>query len=156
MPIEIERKFLVKSDSWRAQAGEGVRLIQGYLSADPRLTVRVRIQGDAAWLTLKGGAQGISRLEFEYPIPLADAEEMLGALAVFPPIDKTRYRLHHEGHCWEIDVFAGANAGLVIAELELKSPDEPFARPDWLGEEISDDPRYLNVNLARQPYQSWR
>ncbi|QIK37014.1 CYTH domain-containing protein [Caldichromatium japonicum] len=155
MPIEIERKFLVKNDDWHAQATEGVRLIQGYLSADPHLTVRVRIQGDAAVLTLKGGSRGISRLEFEYPIPLADAEEMLTALAVFPPIDKTRYLVRHEGHCWEIDVFTGANAGLVIAELELARPDEPFTRPDWLGEEVSGDPRYLNVNLARHPYGAW-
>ncbi len=155
MPIEIERKFLVKDASWRTRADAGIRLVQGYLCADSHLTVRARIQEDTAFLTLKGETQGLSRLEFEYPIPLAEAQEMLSALSIFPPIDKTRYRVQEGAHCWEIDVFAGANAGLVIAELELTRPDEPFEHPPWLGEEVSDDPRYLNVNLARCPYGTW-
>ena len=155
MAIEIERKFLVVGDGWRDQVEDETRLVQGYLTEDARTTVRVRIRGETAWLTLKGATQGISRLEFEYPIPVADAETLLRELAVSPLIEKTRYRVRHGGHLWELDVFAGANAGLVLAELELERVDEVFERPDWLGAEVSDDPRYFNANLARHPYGAW-
>ena len=155
MGIEIERKFLVVGDGWRDQVEDEIRLVQGYLTEDARTTVRVRIRGETAYLTIKGATQGISRLEFEYPIPVADAETLLHELAVSPLIEKIRYRVRHGGHLWELDVFAGANAGLVLAELELETVDEVFARPDWLGAEVSDDPRYFNVNLAQWPYGNW-
>ncbi|MBK1653600.1 CYTH domain-containing protein [Allochromatium vinosum] len=155
MAIEIERKFLVVGDGWRDQVEDEIRLVQGYLTEDARTTVRVRIRGETAYLTIKGATQGISRLEFEYPIPVADAETLLHELAVSPLIEKIRYRVRHGGHLWELDVFAGANAGLVLAELELETVDEVFARPDWLGAEVSDDPRYFNVNLAQWPYGNW-
>ncbi|BCU07128.1 CYTH domain-containing protein [Allochromatium tepidum] len=155
MAIEIERKFLVVGEGWRDRVGDATRLVQGYLTEDARTTVRVRIRGETAWLTLKGASRGISRLEFEYPIPVDDAETLLRELAVSPLIEKTRYRVPHAGHLWELDVFAGANAGLVLAELELERVDEAFERPDWLGAEVSDDPRYFNVNLARHPYRDW-
>lgn len=155
MATEIERKFLVANETWRAAAVSATRLVQGYLTATPGLTVRVRIAADAAWLTIKGATLGISRAEFEYPIPRADAEAMLATLAQGPPVEKTRYQVPHGDHIWEVDCFAGANAGLVLAELELASVDEAFARPDWLGEEVSGDPRYYNARLARQPFRDW-
>ena len=155
MAIEIERKFLVVDDGWRDQVEDETRLVQGYLTEEARLTVRARIRGEMAWLTLKGASRGISRLEFEYPIPVADAETLLRELAVSPLIEKTRYCVRHGGRLWELDVFAGANAGLVLAELELERVDDAFERPDWLGTEVSDDPRYFNVNLARHPYRDW-
>lgn len=155
MGIEIERKFLLRDESWRQLADAGVDYRQGYLCGDASIAVRVRAAGDAAWLTIKGGGTGISRLEFEYPIPVADADAMLAQLCRSPLIEKRRYRVPFEGHVWEIDVFAGANAGLVLAEIELEHPDQPFARPPWLGEEVSDDPRYFNAQLSRHPYSEW-
>ncbi len=154
MGIEIERKFLTASDAWRAGA-QGRRYRQGYLAADPGCTVRVRVVDDEAWLTIKGPTQGLSRSEFEYPIPVADAVDLLASLCQQPVIDKTRYRIVHGHHVWEIDEFHGANAGLVIAEIELASESEAFARPAWLGAEVSADPRYFNSNLARSPYRDW-
>lgn len=156
MPIEIERKFLVRDESWRAIVESSSRILQGYLSLDRHLAVRVRLRGDAAFLTLKGGTRGIRRSEFEYPIPRADAQAMLDTLAVAPPVDKVRHLIRVGGHLWELDVFAGENAGLVMAEIELGSEDEAFERPDWLGDEVSEDPRYYNANLARFPFRSWR
>lgn len=155
MPIEIERKFLVSDEGWRNQAGPGVRLMQGYLVSRPELSVRARLEGEQGRLTIKGAARGISRSEFEYAIPAADARAMLSELAETGLIDKTRYRVREGAHTWEVDVFAGDNAGLVLAELELQSPDEAFERPCWLGAEVSDDPRYLNANLARRPFKDW-
>lgn len=155
MGIEIERKFLVCNDNWRSAIISEQRLVQGYLIHDSRLTVRVRIQGDAAQLTIKGATSGISRSEFEYAIPLADAEALLRELASTPLIDKTRYQVRCAESIWEVDVFAGANAGLIVAEIELPTEDAAFTRPEWLGAEVSDDPRYYNVNLAVQPFSSW-
>lgn len=155
MGTEIERKFLVANDTWRATAVSAARLVQGYLTAEPGLTVRVRVADAAAWLTIKGATQGISRAEFEYPIPRTDADAMLATLALCPPVEKIRHHVPHAGHVWEVDVFAGANAGLVLAEIELAAVDEPFARPPWLGEEVSGDPRYYNARLARQPFRDW-
>lgn len=155
MATEIERKFLPKDDSWRAGADAGEEYRQGYLYSDPDLAVRVRLAGDEAWLTIKGGAEGIVRREFEYPIPRADAAEMLAHLCRKPLIEKRRHLLRHGRHTWEIDVFAGDNAGLVVAEIELGAEDESFERPDWLGEEVSADPRYLNSSLSRHPYRHW-
>jgi adenylate cyclase len=129
--------------------------MQGYLVNSPDLTVRVRVKGAEAFLTLKGASKGISRSEFEYPVPVADAEHMLRDLSVSPPVDKVRYRVRVGGHVWDLDVFAGENAGLVMAEVELDSEDEAFEMPDWAGREVTGDPRYYNVNLARHPFKHW-
>lgn len=155
MAIEIERKFLVESDAWRTSVAGSERIVQGYLANNHNATVRVRIKGDRAWLTIKGPARGLARAEFEYPIPVADAETMLRELAVFSPLEKIRHQVRHDRDLWEIDEFLGENSGLVMAELELAREDQPFAIPEWLGDEVTDDPRYLNVNLARHPYRRW-
>jgi adenylate cyclase len=129
--------------------------MQGYLASTPRVTVRVRVKGNKGIMTVKGATQGISRAEFEYPIPVEDARTMLDTLAETGIVDKVRYQVPCGAHTWEVDVFAGDNAGLVLAEVELGSEDESFERPDWIGEEVSDDSRYYNANLARHPYRSW-
>ncbi|HWU89424.1 MAG TPA: CYTH domain-containing protein [Kofleriaceae bacterium] len=154
MPHEIERKFLVDTARWRP-AGAGVALRQGYLSSLPERTVRVRLEGDAGTLTIKGLTTGVTRVEFEYAIPAADAAALL-ALCERPLIEKVRHTVVHEGKTWQVDVFHGDNEGLVLAELELASEDEPFAMPPWATEEVSHDPRYYNANLTRAPYRSWR
>jgi adenylate cyclase len=155
MATEIERKFLVNGDSWRDAVLSQERIMQGYLANNQNATVRVRVKGEHAFLTIKGAAQGISRAEYEYPIPVSDAEAMLAELSVSSPIDKVRHRVRQGDQVWELDVFAGDNAGLVMAELELEHEDQPFDLPDWAGTEVSDDPRYYNVNLARHPYKHW-
>lgn len=160
MAIEIERKFLVLNDGWRAAADAGIQLKQGYLtqvigSDAVRSSVRVRTEGTRAFLNIKSATLGIRRQEYEYPLPLADAEEMLATLCVSAIVEKTRYHIRVDAHLWEIDVFAGANAGLIVAEIELNDEGEVFARPDWLGAEVSADPRYYNVCLADRPYCSW-
>jgi len=155
MGTEIERKFLVTGDGWRAHAERPIRYRQGYLASDPGCSVRVRIGGDEARLNIKSATLGVTRLEFEYPLPLADAELLLERLCRRPLIEKTRHRVLYRGHEWEVDVFAGENEGLVVAEIELEREDEPFARPSWLGEEVSDDPRYYNVSLVTRPYKDW-
>lgn len=154
MALEIERKFLVRGDDWREQGG-GTRFVQGYLCSDRERSVRVRLEGDAAKLTVKSGASGLVRQEFEYLIPAEDARAMLDGLCCGPLVDKHRYRIDFAGHTWEVDEFAGANAGLVVAEIELSDPEEEFELPPWLGPEVTHDPRYLNSNLSRQPYATW-
>lgn len=154
MGVEIERKFLVRSDGWRQAADPGTVFKQGYLCATAERTVRVRLAGDRAWLTMKGESRGARRAEFEYAIPAADAEQLL-ALCTPTVIDKTRYRVPHAGHTWEVDVFAGANAPLVVAEVELTHEDEDVRLPDWLGDEVTGDPRYQNSQLSQQPYATW-
>jgi adenylate cyclase len=153
MGTEIERKFLVRGTDWRN--GPSERYCQGYLNRDKDRTVRVRIAAGKAFLTIKSVTQGATRAEFEYPIPVEDAQQLL-KLCDGPIIEKDRYRITHEGSHWEVDEFHGENAGLVMAEIELKSEDQPFARPAWLGEEVTHDRRYYNSNLAGHPYQSWR
>ncbi|BEU86925.1 CYTH domain-containing protein [Selenomonas sp. TAMA-11512] len=153
MAKEIERKFLVKSH-WRPET-EGLRIVQGYLSTADSPVVRVRIYGDKGYLTVKGKTEGISRSEYEYEIPLRDAEEML-RLCPEPPVEKIRHRIPLDGHTFEVDVFHGANEGLVLAEVELSSPDEPFTRPDWIGKEVSADSHYYNSNLAKHPFTKWQ
>jgi len=155
MTTEIERKFLVVNESWRDAVESEAHLMQGYLSEGGGATVRVRVKGDAGFLTIKGRMQGISRSEYEYEIPVADAKAMLDELSSSPPIDKTRYLVRCGAHVWELDLFHGANAGLVMAEVELASEDEPFQMPDWAGLEVSDDLRYYNSNLARRPFTLW-
>jgi CYTH domain-containing protein len=151
---EIERKFLVAGDGWRAGA-EGVLIRQGYLVTAPALSVRVRICGERGFLTVKGGEGTLVRQEFEYEIPVADAGAMLDGLCQKPLIEKTRHAVRHAGHTWEIDVFSGENAGLVLAEVELAAVDERLELPPWVGREVTDDPRYLNANLAREPFRTW-
>lgn len=156
MGIEIERKYLVR-DLYVVDGPPGVRIRQGYLSVDPERTVRVRTAGTRAFLTVKGSTSesGASRAEFEYEIPLRDGELMLEGLAIRPLIEKTRYRVTAEGLVWEIDVFAGANEGLVVAEVELPSETTAFELPGWIGEEVTGDTRYYNANLVGYPYQTW-
>lgn len=156
MATEIERKFLVLNDTWRAQAAPGVRYLQGYLANSKQASVRVRIEGEVARLNIKSATLGVTRREYEYAIPVSDAREILKDLCDEPLIDKLRYHVRHGGHRWEIDVFEGDNAGLVVAEIELASEDEIFARPDWLGREVSHDARYYNVCLAQHPFKHWQ
>jgi adenylate cyclase len=153
MAQEIERKFLVDTDKL-PPLPQPLIIKQGYIPAQGA-TVRVRISNDRAFLTLKGRARGLTRSEFEYPVPLEDAEAMLEELCVQPYIDKKRYLIEHNGHTWELDIFEGANEGLVVAEIELKSEHEAFPLPEWAGREVSDDPRYRNANLVAHPYSQW-
>lgn len=160
MATEIERKFLVADNSWQTQADAGVIMRQGYLNgARPghvgNSSVRIRIAGDHANLNIKSATLGVTRQEYEYPIPLGDASEMLDNLADGPLIEKTRYHVRHAKHLWEIDVFAGDNQGLVVAEIELSAADEVFERPSWLADEVSEDPRYYNVCLVNHPFKDW-
>ncbi|NKC11367.1 MAG: CYTH domain-containing protein [Gammaproteobacteria bacterium] len=155
MAEEIERKFLVSSDDWRAQADEGTQLVQGYLETGADCTVRVRIAGEKAYLCIKGATRGISRDEFEYTIPMDDARQMLRTLAKKPYIEKRRFLVKAGPHTWEVDVFSGDNEGLTVAEIELSHADEAFVRPGWLGDEVSADPRYRNAALIEQPYKQW-
>lgn len=154
MSVEIERKFLVRDDRWKA-LGQGVLLRQGYLSSHPDRIVRVRIEGDAAMLTIKGRSVGATRGEWEYPIPLTDAQVFLDSLCERPIIEKYRSRIRFEGMVWEVDEFLGENAGLVVAEIELEREDQPFVKPDWIGKEVTQDARYFNANLLRHPYRAW-
>ena len=154
MSKEIERKFLVVGHEWRHGAASR-RIRQGYLSLDEHRSVRVRQSGDRGWLTVKGALEGRSRVEFEYPISLADARQLLDILCLEPIIEKTRFLVHHAGRAWEIDVFEGVNEGLVLAEIELEHADAAFESPPWLGPEVTDDPRYYNASLVTHPYQAW-
>ena len=155
MGFEIERKFLVINDRWKENVISRSRLQQGYLANQANASVRVRIADDNAWLNIKSTTIGISRLEFEYAIPRQDAEEMLAQSAQKPFIDKTRYRVRCGDHIWDLDQFDGENLGLVVAEVELESEDQPFEMPVWAGEEVSQDTRYYNVNLIKHPYNRW-
>lgn len=156
MGVEIERKFLVSGDAWRRHAGAGQTLRQGYLSTDAEATVRVRTDGVAGWITIKGRTDGIRRAEFEYAIAARDADELM-TMCGERVVAKIRYRIRipQSPHVWEIDEFGGSNAGLITAEIELSAADEHFHRPEWLGPEVSHDPRYANSNLALRPFQSW-
>lgn len=161
MGIEIERKFLPRSEAWRAAAHKVVAMAQGYLndlaqveSGAMQASVRVRIEGDAAFLNIKSRAAGPRRQEFDYPIPVADARALL-ALCVGGLVEKNRHYVEHAGRLWEVDEFLGANAGLVVAELELEAEDAPFARPPWLGPEVTHLRRYYNLALADRPYAHW-
>lgn len=154
MAREIERKFLVNGRAW-TRGARGVRYREGYLSTVKERTVRVRTEGRRAFLTIKGLTRGISRLEFEYPIPMADADRLLRDVCEAPIIDKTRYRVRAGGHIWEIDEFHGDNAGLTVAEVELTRANARLDLPAWAGREVSGLPRYYNANLVRRPYRAW-
>ena len=155
MTIEIERKFLVINDNWRSLA-QGKVYRQGYIeTANKITTIRVRIIGEKAYLTIKSKTEGISRHEFEYPVPLEDGKIMLDTLCNRPLIEKIRYQLYHDNLMWEIDEFQGENQGLIIAEVELQDENQIINLPDWVGKEVSHDPKYYNVNLTKYPYQTW-
>ncbi len=153
MGTEIERKFLVTSDSWRQ--GIGIPVRQGYINLDERRSVRVRTTPVGAYLTIKGTSRGALRSEFEYEIPVKDADELLESICVKPIIEKTRFTVAYHGLIWEIDEFLGQNQGLVIAEVELDREDQEFEKPPWIGKEVTGDPRYYNVNLVVKPYAAW-
>ncbi len=153
MAIEIERKFLVLGKPWLPS--QGTPFVQGYLNRDKARTVRVRIAGSQAFLTVKGPTTGMARPEFEYPIPVADAEELL-KLSDGPVLEKRRHLVPYAGMTWEIDEFQGENAGLVVAEIELADENQSFERPPWLAREVTGDPRYYNANLTVSPYSTWR
>lgn len=157
MAEEIERKFLVMHDGWRA--GKPTTIRQGYLSVAPERTVRVRTKTDStaarAYLTIKGKSVGTARAEYEYEIPIADGNELLDRLCIAPLIEKNRYTLQYEGLTWEIDEFFGENQGLIVAEIELTHVDQHFAKPPWLGAEVSHDHRYFNASLIQHPYSRW-
>lgn len=155
MGIEIERKFLLKNDSWRAEADAGTPFRQGYFAGPQRASIRVRIEGMSANINIKSAELGIRRLEYEYEIPLEEAEQMLDSLCEKPLIEKTRYHVSYAGFVWEVDVFEGENVGMVVAEIELPSEETTFDKPEWIGEEVSDDPRYYNVSLVTHPYCNW-
>jgi len=155
MGIEIERKFLVTNDSWREAACVALPIKQGYLVGGKEASVRVRLQGDTANLNIKSATLGVRRQEFEYAIPLEEAEIILTTLCQRPIIEKTRYLVSYANKQWEIDVFEGDNVGLTVAELELQDEAEQFDPPPWLGEEVSDDPRYYNSCLSQHPYKDW-
>ncbi|GAA0709155.1 CYTH domain-containing protein [Dokdonella soli] len=156
MPIEIERKFLITGDAWRADVARSETMLQGYLAGPPaaRCSVRVRVAGESAFLNIKAAAPGVVRDEFEYAIPLADARAMLAKLAG-DVVEKRRHHVEFDSHVFEIDEFSGSNAGLIVAELELDTVEAAFPRPAWLGREVSNLSRYYNLNLAMHPYSQW-
>lgn len=155
MPLEIERKFLLADERWRAEVSSRCVMRQGYLGAPGgKASIRVRLEGDVAKLNIKAAVMGSARAEYEYDIPVAQAGEMLDTLCV-GLVDKTRHYVERDGLTWEIDEFHGDNAGLVVAEVELESVDQPVPRPDWLGAEVTHDVRYYNQQLALRPYKGW-
>lgn len=155
MATEIERKFLIVNDSWRNSVYRSEHLCQGYLVSDGCRSVRVRIADNRAYLNIKSATLGVSRSEYEYSIPVEDAREILDNLCRKPLLKKTRHYLRHGTHTWEIDVFEGDNAGLIVAEVELSHPDERFLKPAWAGEDVSHERRYYNACLVEHPYKDW-
>ncbi|MBD3610677.1 MAG: CYTH domain-containing protein [Gammaproteobacteria bacterium] len=156
MATEIERKFLIRGEQWKKGADNGTLFRQGYLVGSEKASVRVRIEGKRANINIKSATLGIRRSEYEYSIPFAEAEELLDNLCESPLIEKTRYLVPFEGHKWEVDVFHGDNDGLLVAEIELEHENESFVKPDWIAEEVSNDPRYYNVCLVKEPYKTWQ
>lgn len=154
MNQEIERKFLIKDNSWQENANQGVSIKQAYLHSDSQLTSRIRTKGIKAFITIKGKTTGISRAEFEYEIPYEDALYLF-KMCKNASIEKTRYEVKIENHVWEIDVFEGENEGLIVAEIELNSEDEVFEKPSWLGKEVSFENKYFNACLAENPFKNW-
>jgi len=155
MPIEIERKYLLRNDDWKLAADQGTQYVQGYLVGSKAASVRVRVEGEKGFINIKSATLGVYRKEYEYPIPLDEAKELLITLCEQPLVEKTRYIVKHDGLEWEIDVFEGRNAGLIVAEVELESEDQKINLPAWCGKEVSEDPRYYNVSLVKLPYSAW-
>jgi adenylate cyclase len=156
MAIEVEHKFLLANDRWRAQVRRSETFVQGYLTSDAPSSIRVRICGEQAWLNIKSATPGTQRHEFEYSIPLADAEEIVHSLCRRPLIEKIRHFVVVGEHTWEIDEFSGDNQDLIVAEIELSAAGEAFTKPEWLGAEVTDDLRYYNNNLVSHPYNTWK
>lgn len=155
MPIEIERKFLLANEDWRDEVVRSSRIRQGYLGKIDKASVRIRVQGDKANINVKSATLSMRRMEYEYEIPLDEAEEMLDQLCAHPQVDKTRYIVERGQHVWEIDEFYGDNSGLIVAEVELADEHESIDKPIWLGQEVTADPRYYNVNLVKHPFSQW-
>ena len=155
MAVEIEKKFLLANNKWRDKVEKRVKFCQGYLVGSKKASVRVRIEADKSNINIKGATLGIRRQEFEYPIPMEDAKELLETLCDAPLIEKTRHYVYSGDHTWEIDEFSGDNAGLIVAEIELNNENEHFEVQDWLGEEVSEDKRYYNSMLIKNPYKNW-
>lgn len=155
MATEIERKFTVINDLWQKSVQDTRHYRQGYFSGGGKASFRIRIDGDKANLNIKSATLGVQRSEYEYSVPLAEANELLDQLCERPIIEKTRHFVEFGGNMWEIDVFEGDNAGLIVAEIELGSADQQFALPPWAGAEVSHDPRYYNVSLVKHPYKLW-
>lgn len=155
MPVEIERKFLLRNDDWRNHVSHSKVIRQGYLAPVSKASIRIRVAGDNANINIKSATLDIHRMEYEYPIPLDEALEMLDTLCQSPQINKTRHYIPQGKHTWEVDEFYGDNEGLIVAEIELDAIDETFDKPDWLGEEVTKDKRYYNVNLVKHPFKNW-
>ena len=155
MALEIEHKFLLANDSWRQEVSHSTHYKQGYLSSSPVSSIRVRVSANQAWLNIKSATIGNSRQEYEYEIPLADAHSILDDLCVKQLIEKIRHLVEKDQHVWEIDEFLGDNAGLIVAEIELSAQDEVFAKPDWVGEDVTQDVSYYNNSLCRHPFKDW-
>ena len=155
MAIEIEHKFLLANDDWRKQIIRSVNYRQGYLSSVATSSIRIRTSNEKAWLNIKSATIGTQRQEYEYVIPLADADEIINTLCRKPLIEKTRHFVIDNGNTWEIDEFAGDNQGLIVAEIELAKIGQHFSKPPWLGAEVTHDLRYYNNNLASHPYSEW-
>jgi adenylate cyclase len=151
---EIEYKFLVKSGNWKMNS-TGIYLKQGYLTTDSKRTVRVRMEGEISKLTIKGEKTGPSGKEFEYEIPNEDAFYILENLCIKPIIEKKRYKIIYDGFTWDVDEFLAENKGLVVAEIELESEDQTFNKPDWVGDNVTNDPKYKNANLVKNPFKNW-
>jgi adenylate cyclase len=156
MAIEIEHKFLLANEDWRGVVQKSIKYKQGYLSSQPTSSIRIRISDKQAWLNIKSATIGTQRLEFEYEIPLPDAEEIIDTLCAKPVIEKIRHFVTHDHNIWEIDEFEGDNQDLIVAEIELTEAGQIFTKPDWLGAEVTHDLRFYNNNLAINPYKNWR
>ncbi|MCH8068013.1 MAG: CYTH domain-containing protein [Candidatus Marinimicrobia bacterium] len=154
MGKEIERKFLVKESNWQ-KSSKGLLIQQGYIVIRKEKVVRIRIMNDKGYLTIKGTTTGATRNEYEYEIPLEDARQMLNNLCEKPILEKHRYKINQEGMTWEIDIFHGENEGLIVAEIELEYEDQEFEKPDWVDMEVTDDPKYFNSNLVKNPFKKW-
>jgi adenylate cyclase len=156
MGMEIEKKFLLANDNWRKEVQKSIQFRQGYLVGSKKSSVRVRIEGEQSNINIKGATLGVSRQEFEYPIPMADARELLSTLCDEPLIEKTRHYINDGRHIWEIDEFSGDNEGLIVAEVELEDEQDAHLDKDWLGQEVSHDERYYNSMLNKNPYKNWK
>ena len=155
MPIEIERKFLLANNNWREAVKTSFRIRQGYMGEIGKASIRIRIQGEQANINVKSATLSMRRMEYEYAIPLNEAQEMLEQLCEHPQVNKTRYIVEQGKHKWEIDEFYGENEGLLVAEIELSDEAEVFEKPEWIGKEVTEDPRYYNVNLIKHPFKDW-
>ena len=151
---EIERKYLVISDEWKGKS-QGVLYRQGYLSTDPERTVRVRLEGEEGRITVKGEKKSGAGDEYEYEIPGDEAAYIIDHLCIKPVIEKMRYKINYKGNTWEVDEFFGENLGLILAEIELDSVDQPFEKPVWIGEDVTEDPKYKNASLVKNPFGEW-